>query len=124
VQVLVTPADGGAGQYRKEHLLIMERHLGRALSASEVVHHIDNNKQNNALVNLFLTDSAGHRLAHVSLVLAFMLLRAAGLVPEREKACAVTAWRAFSENKIHFDAAQGIYVAHLKLRELLEHPTG
>lgn len=124
VNVLVSPPGGGAGYYRKEHQLVMESHLGRSMRPHEVIHHIDNNKQNNSIDNLFLTDEAGHGLAHVSLVLAFMLLRAAGQAPKREKACAETAWRAFSERKIHFDATQGIYVAHIKLRELLEHPNG
>lgn len=38
--------------YVREHRLVMEQHLGRYLDRSEVVHHIDGNKQNNALSNL------------------------------------------------------------------------
>lgn len=40
--------------YILEHRLVMEKHLGRRLKASEVIHHIDGNKQNNKLSNLML----------------------------------------------------------------------
>lgn len=114
----------GWAKYRKEHVVVMERHLHRELHDDELVHHIDNDKQNNKRVNLFLTNSVGHRLAHVSLVLAFQLLRAAGLVPRRTAATSANAWTQYAAGTIRFDRAQGIYVANLKLRELLEHPTG
>jgi hypothetical protein len=114
----------GWARYRKEHLVVMERKLHRKLRSTEVVHHIDNNKQNNQILNLYLTDGPGHRLAHVSLVLAFQLLRAAGLAPRRAAASATAAWPFFHQGLIEFDRVQGIYVANLKLRELLEHPNG
>ena len=53
--------------YRKEHLVLMEKSIGRKLNPDEIVHHIDGNKQNNKIDNLFLTTSKGHRNAHCSL---------------------------------------------------------
>ena len=37
-----------------EHLLIMEKHLGRYIQKSEPIHHIDFNRQNNKIENLYL----------------------------------------------------------------------
>ena len=119
VMVLCNPQGAnGWAKYAKQHVLVMEEHLGRQLTPEEVVHHIDNDKQNNVLANLFLTDGPGHRLAHVSLTLSFMLLRAAGLVASRKRPTIENVWQAYGEGKIYFDATQGIYVANLKLREL------
>ncbi|MDE0582222.1 HNH endonuclease [Planococcus sp. A6] len=39
---------------RHEHRVVMERIIGRPLSAEEVVHHIDSNKHNNEPENLML----------------------------------------------------------------------
>jgi len=47
--------------YIYEHRLVMEQHLGRILNPEEVVHHIDANKENNAVQNLQLfQDNASH----------------------------------------------------------------
>lgn len=47
------------------HRLVMEQHLGRPLLKSEVVHHIDGNKRNNAIDNLQLaTSHSEHRRLH------------------------------------------------------------
>lgn len=53
--------------YRKEHLVVMEKFLGRQLNKNEVIHHIDGDKINNTIDNLWLTSSKGHRKAHTSL---------------------------------------------------------
>ena len=37
------------GKQVREHRLIMQQHLGRPLLSNEIVHHIDENKQNNEL---------------------------------------------------------------------------
>lgn len=40
--------------YVYEHILVMERKIGRPLTKEEVVHHVDGNKQNNDPNNLEL----------------------------------------------------------------------
>jgi len=48
-----------------EHRVIVEKAIGRHLTTKEVVHHIDANKSNNELGNLFLCKSElEHRKAH------------------------------------------------------------
>jgi hypothetical protein len=50
-----------------EHRLIMEKHLGRYLFPTEVVHHIDGDVINNKLSNLFLfpNQSAHAKFHHI-----------------------------------------------------------
>lgn len=51
--------------YVYEHRLVMEEHLGRYLTPKEIVHHIDFNKKNNRLDNLYLFSSdKEHRKYH------------------------------------------------------------
>jgi hypothetical protein len=50
--------------YVWEHRLVMAKHLGRPLSRTEVVHHIDDNKSNNELSNLMLFGSQSEHIAH------------------------------------------------------------
>lgn len=54
------------GNYTYEHRLVMESHLGRKLKRTEVVHHIDGDKANNALCNLVVTNQSEHRSHHAS----------------------------------------------------------
>ena len=49
--------------YVREHRLVMEKKLGRYLLPSEVVHHIDDNKQNNDPENLELFSRNSDHLA-------------------------------------------------------------
>lgn len=59
----------GSGFYGgavREHILIMEQHLGRKLNSGEVVHHIDGNKQNNNIENLDLCTVKEHNKCHAT----------------------------------------------------------
>jgi len=50
----------------REHRVVMEKHIGRYLSPSEVVHHIDKNKTNNDIKNLMLFSSESEHQSSVS----------------------------------------------------------
>lgn len=73
-----------------EHRAIMGDHLGRRLTDSERVHHIDFDKRNNRIRNLYLCESdAEHRRIHSS---ATRLLT-----------------RVFYGGRLMFDRKQGLY---------------
>ena len=42
------------GSYVMEHILVMEKYLGRFLKSIEMVHHIDEDRSNNDISNLYL----------------------------------------------------------------------
>jgi len=48
------------GHKIKEHHLVMEKHLGRHLKASEVIHHINGRRDDNRIDNLELMDFREH----------------------------------------------------------------
>jgi len=48
----------------REHIYVMECHLKRRLTKGEIVHHIDGDKRNNKLENLFLTNVNEHNKLH------------------------------------------------------------
>lgn len=48
------------------HRVVMENHLGRLLSANEVVHHKDHNKKNNDIENLEVLDALEHSKLHAA----------------------------------------------------------
>lgn len=50
--------------YVLEHRVVMENHLRRLLDATELVHHKDENKKNNALSNLEVVSAARHQQLH------------------------------------------------------------
>lgn len=47
-----------------EHVIVMEKYLGRKLSPNECVHHIDGNKLNNNIENLQLMERSKHLSMH------------------------------------------------------------
>ena len=51
-----------------EHILIMEKHIGRFIKKGEPIHHIDLDKKNNDIKNLYLfKNHQEHQKAHSSL---------------------------------------------------------
>jgi len=54
----------GNGKGRKEHLLIMEQHIGRKIKPGEVVHHKNGNKLDNRIENLELMSWSDHSKLH------------------------------------------------------------
>lgn len=52
------------GKLQYVHRYVMEQHLGRKLLSSEIVHHKDENKQNNDISNLEITNRSAHARHH------------------------------------------------------------
>lgn len=66
------PKSIGKEGYVYEHILVMEKHLGRPLKKGEVVHHINFNKTNNKISNLMLFPSnSAHQKYHGELLRKF-----------------------------------------------------
>lgn len=58
-----TPGRRGSG-YILEHRMLAERRLGRHLKRSEVVHHVNGDKQDNRLENLVVFENNANHLRH------------------------------------------------------------
>ncbi len=50
--------------YIREHVKVMQDHLGRKLIKGEIIHHIDGNKENNKIDNLDLCTQTQHNQCH------------------------------------------------------------
>jgi hypothetical protein len=80
------------GKYVFEHILVVEKDLGRFLEPYEIVHHIDNDKLNNSLDNLYVCKGDNisettrhHNAAHNSAEkLTFSLLKKGLVVFDRK----------------------------------------
>ena len=51
-------------KYIREHILVMEQHLGRALEHGEVIHNINGDRLDNLIENLELHTSSTHKRLH------------------------------------------------------------
>lgn len=52
------------GKTKRQHQIIMESYIGRALKKGEVVHHLDGNKRNNDISNLMIMTKSEHAKLH------------------------------------------------------------
>ena len=52
------------GMSRLFHRMVMEKHLGRKLLSTEIVHHIDGNIHNNEISNLTIMTLSEHTTLH------------------------------------------------------------
>src|SRR3546814_20717223 len=56
----------GPHKGRGLHVVIAEKHLGRRIQANEVVHHLDENKQNNSISNLQVLTRSEHEIGRTA----------------------------------------------------------
>lgn len=67
--------------YVLEHRKVVQDHLGRPLTRDELIHHLDGDKLNNEIKNLFVcSDTYHHRDIHISLEQAAFELFKNGLI--------------------------------------------
>jgi hypothetical protein len=57
------PTASKSRPYKREHVIVMEKHLGRILSRTEVVHHMNGIRTDNRIENLkYFTNNSTHKL--------------------------------------------------------------
>jgi hypothetical protein len=50
--------------YVREHILVMEKHIGRYLEDGEIIHHMNHDKQDNRIENLMIMSKSEHSKLH------------------------------------------------------------
>lgn len=100
-----------AGQSIQEHVAVAERALGKALPLGAQVHHVDEDKRNNATGNLVICQDQGfHYLLHVRA----RVVRVGG-DPNTERLCAVCnslkPFAEFNRGQSQCRACQAVYFA-------------
>lgn len=74
-RMVLCPDRGKCSKYVAEHVLVIERKIGRQLAPEEVVHHINGVKTDNREENLLVTTRSQHKKFHAQLeALAFQLV--------------------------------------------------
>ena len=61
------PVVGKPGYWMREHVVIMEKTLGRKIKPNEIIHHINEDKLNNNPNNLLLLTQSAHAKLHAIL---------------------------------------------------------
>jgi transposase-like protein len=70
------PHRKAANPYSPEHVLVVERRIGRRLRRGEVVHHINGDKADNRDANLLVCTRSSHRELHRQLeAIGYVLLQ-------------------------------------------------
>jgi len=68
------------GKYIRKHRLYFEKNLGRKLKDDEIIHHIDFDKKNHKITNLFLSNQKEHAKLHKSIEKIIHLLIKKGII--------------------------------------------
>lgn len=58
--------------YVREHILVMEKHIGRYMANGEVIHHLDGIKDNNKIENLHLFGTQGEHMDYHAMLRCFV----------------------------------------------------